>query len=392
MFIYKTFKVLLFSSLLISVFSVRSRKIVSNIDISDTRKKFSGFSIDFRGIDTANGTYWCLLQWSYDLTSLKRTYSEVGGGVGYGGLQTVTDGGKRHGIMSFWQIEYTEGEEKKKLCANRIYPKGNEKYFTGEGDGTNYIADYDWKTNVWYRFALYSWIDSTTKTVFMGQWYQNLETKEWTLYAYFDTKLDSTYLTGPLFQFQENYSSKFFGTESSFQIKNIYAIDKAYDEWVSLNKTRLYYNANAFNGDTAGTHDFGFANTYFYGSSGLPVDDQKAYDESHISSIYGGFNQPDTPPNYEKAKFKSLNAVLTITKLTITWAMDTKTCPCYAYTIFVYQSTTSGYKNIHSYVVTRPEQTKYIYSSSFKGQYKIEVRCNAFIHDYNVVNTVYKTV
>ena len=72
--------------------------------------------------------------------------------------------------------------------------------------------------------------------------------------------------------------------------------------------------------------------------------------------------------------------------------MDTKTCPCYAYTIFVYQSTTSGYKNIHSYVVTRPEQTKYIYSSSFKGQYKIEVRCNAFIHDYNVVNTVYKKI
>ena len=67
--------------------------------------------------------------------------------------------------------------------------------------------------------------------------------------------------------------------------KNIYVIDKTTQKWVSLDKTTLYVYWNVFNGETAGTCDYGFTSNYFYMSSGLPVDDQKEYVVSSVLVI-----------------------------------------------------------------------------------------------------------
>ena len=167
--------------------NTKARYLASNVAISKTSQKFTTFSIDFRGIDTPMHTYWCLLQWNMDLTKFKESHPDASGGLAYGGLQTTDT--EPHGIMSFWQVEYKENNQQKVIKSTRIYPKGQESTFDNEGSGTNFITTYKWSANVWYRYTVHCWEDNSAGNTFVGQWYQNLVTKEWTLFAYFDTKL-----------------------------------------------------------------------------------------------------------------------------------------------------------------------------------------------------------
>ena len=362
----------------------KARYLSSNLDISKTSKKFTTFSIDFRGIDTPPYTYWCLLQWNMDLTKFKESHQNVSGGLAYGGLQTTdTD---PHGIMSFWQVEYKENNQSKVVKSTRIYPKGQEGKFDNEGVGTNYISTYKWVANVWIRYTVHCWEDYSTGTTFVGQWYQNLQTKEWTLYAYFDTRLKGSYITGPLFQFQENYDPASFGLERSSQFKNMYVVEKGSGKWVSLNKTLLYINKGANKGDTAGTAEYGYTSNYFFMSSGLKVDDQKKYDEGK-TSITATITQPETPPDLTVPSFKSVSVILSTTKMTINWSLDSKTSPCYQYIINIFHSSTF----LKSEKITRPEVRAYSYTSVFKGEYQIQLFCNA-ISGFSTSKTINKTI
>ena len=257
-----------------------------------------------------------------------------------------------------------------------MYPKGTESEFGGEGEGTNYITEFDWPSNVWHRFVIRSWIDKEKGYTYCGNWIQNLETKEWTLYSYFNTNLINSYITGGLSQFQENYNANYFGEERSFRIKNMYAYDKSYEKWISLNTTKLSYDPASWGYNTAGTHEIGYTNNYFFGSSGLPVDDQKLYDESNPKSVTGTITQPELP-DFEKPVITSLSADITSSKLTIYWNYDSKKCPCYQYHIDISQNN----KKLHSYLSYRPEILKYEYSSNFKGTYKITLTCDAISNE-----------
>ena len=368
---------LLTSFLLTFIICPSAKNIYSTPDISKTSNKIEGFTIDFRGIDTPDATYWALCRWNMDLTEFKKTHKDVTGGTAYGGLQTKSGG--RVAILSFWEVGYKENDISKTHRANRLYPRGQESTFTGEGEGTNYIANYDWDSNVWYRFYIRSWVNPLTQDTYVGEWIQNLNTKEWTLFAYFNTNLQNSYLTKRLSFFQENFNSKTFGQERSFQIKNMYAYDKEYKKWISLDTTTLSYDAASWGYDTAGTHEIGFTSNYFYGSSGLRVDNQETYDASNPNAITGTIRQPEVP-DFTSPKFKSFTATLTKSKISINWSMDSKTSPCYSYQIVVlkYDSISRSYRDvIVNYPISRPEETSYIYSSTFSGTYLIRVTCNA---------------
>ena len=234
-------KLFIFSMISLSiVICPLAHAIYSDPDLSKASRQFEAFTIDFRGIDTPNSTYWSLCNWQMDLTDFKKTHTDVTGGGAYGGLQTIVNG--KTAILSFWEVLYKENGETKSHRASRIYPKGDESTFGGEGEGTNYIHEFNWPTNVWHRFVIYSWLDGTNNDTYVGEWIQNLETKEWTLFAYFNTKLKNSFITGGLSQFQENYNTKYYGTERSFHIKNMYAFDKNYQKWISLDTTTLAYD------------------------------------------------------------------------------------------------------------------------------------------------------
>ncbi len=387
MFIFKKYSFLVLSIILIFVTCPMSKNIYSDPILTETSRKFNSFTIDFKGTKTPNSTYWALCNWGMDLTEFKKEHSDATGGGAYGGLQTLIN--SKTAILSFWEILYKENGQQKSHRAKRIYPSGDESSFGGEGEGTNYIHEFNWATNVWYRFVIHSWTDYSTKNTFVGEWIQNLNTKEWTLFAYFNTNLKNSYIIGGLSQFQENFNAKYFGVERSFQIKNMYAYDRSYKKWISLNSSRLSFDPPEWNYDTAGTHEIGYTNDYFYGSSGLPVDDQKVYDSKH-PAIVGTIKQPNTP-NFIQPTFKLLLATITSTKLTVEWQITTNTCPCYEYIITIQQSSNSQYKTIHTYTTSRPEQKTYTYTSSFKGTYKIGVKANA-ISGTQVYKEITKTI
>ena len=340
-------------------------------DLSKTSKKFNTFTIDFRAIDAPMYTYWCLLQWDMDLTKFKESHPNASGGRVYGGLQTKENG--PYEIMSFWQVEYKENNQQKVIKSTRIYPKGTEGTFDNEGVGTNFLSPFKWSANVWYRYTVHCWEDHLTGNTFVGQWYQNLVTKEWTLYAYFDTRLKGSYITGPLFQFQENFNPATFGLERSCQFKNMYVFDKIANKLVSLYNTTLDYYKGFNNGDNAGTSEFGSTSNYFYMSCGLKVDDQKKYDASKPSSIIATITQPETPPDLTAPSFISFNVRLTTTKMAIYWNLDSKASPCYQYLINIFHSG----KFLKSEKITRPEIRTHSITSVFKGEYQIQLICNA---------------
>jgi hypothetical protein len=388
MFFSKKYSLLILSILLIFVTCPLSKAIYSNPILTETSGKFNTFTIDFRGIDTPNSTYWALCNWGMDLTDFKKTHPDATGGGAYGGLQTVING--KQAIISFWEVLYKENGKEKSHRASRVYPSGDEHSFGGEGEGTNYIHEFDWPTNVWIRFVIHSWTDYLTKRTFVGEWIQNLNTKEWTLFAYFNTNLNNSYIIGGLSQFQENYNAQYNGVERSFQFKNMYTYDRTYKKWISLNSTQLSFDPAEWKFDTSGTHEIGYTNNYFYGSAGLPVDNQKEYDENYPAAIIGSIMQPKTP-NFIEPTFKYLLATITSTKITIDWEITSNTCPCYEYEITIQQSNNSGYKTIHTYTTSRPEQKTYTYTSSFKGTYKIGIKANA-ISATQIYKEITKTI
>ena len=381
----KLFAISIFLFSLVYVTCPMAKNIYSNPDLSKTSKKFEGFTIDFRGIDTPDQTYWALCNWNMDLTDFRRTHPNAEGGGAYGGLQTKLNG-EKVSILSFWEVLYKEGGVEKSHRATRMYPVGDESSFGGEGEGTNFIYKYDWPTNVWHRYVLRSWLDSNGDT-FVGQWIQNLSNNEWTLFAYFNTKLKNSYIIGELSQFQENFDAKYFGEERSFHIKNMYAFDKSYQKWISLATSTLSYDPSSWGYNTAGTHDIGYTTNYFYGSSGIPVDNQKVYDDRNPPKV-GTISQPATP-NFSKPQFDFLNIGLNSNYMTIFWRMNSKTTPCYKYEIKIFNYKNNAYNILHTYKSYKPEDNKYVYSSYFGGKYQVSATCYSISNDL-VTTTAYK--
>ena len=337
-------------------------------DLTKTSNKFNTFTIDFRGIDTPPATYWSLANFHMDTTEFEKTHSEVSGGGAYAGLQILSNG-SRVAIISLWKITYKENGVEKELRANRIYPKGGEMYFSGEGEGTTYRATYNWQSSVWHSFVIHAWDDRETGKTFLGLWIQNLKTEEWTLFAYFNTNLSKSYIGGgygALAFFQENFDKKYANLERFFQLKNMYVFDRTKSDWTSIDTSELYYSK-----DSSDTCEVGHTLYYFYGYSQPTVKEK----HENIYNVKGSITQPGKP-HCGYPEFESFNVTLTSSKAKITWKMNSKNCPCYLYNIYIKQKTVNGdYKNIYSISITRPETTSYTYSSTFKGDYDFEVKC-----------------
>ena len=354
-----------------------SKCIFSVPDLTETNNKFNTYTIDFRGIDTPPSTYWSLVNFNLDLTDFKKTHSDVTGGGAYAGLQTLSNG-EKVAIISFWKINYKEDGEIKTLRFNRIYPPGEEMNFSGEGEGTTYRASYNWKTNVWYRFVLHTWEDTKTKNILIGVWIQDLSTKEWTLFSYFNTNLNNSYIgggNGALSLFQEIYRKLDFNYDRSFQFKNMYVFDKTYKQWESINTAYLYYNENPLLSKGVGYTQF-----YFYGFSAARFQGQDNSGENN-NHFKASISQPRSP-DFAKPAFKQFNINLNGEKLEVDWEIDSTSCPCYQYSYSLEILQESGYNTIFSSKITNPEICTFTLYGHFKGTYRITVKATALSNEF----------
>ena len=371
--------------LLLAIINHSVKSIYSVPDLSGTSNKFNTFTIDFRGIDTPPATYWSLANFHMDTTEFEKTHSDVSGGGAYAGLQTLSDG-SRVAIISFWKLKYKENDVEKELKFNRIYPKGDEMNFSGEGEGTTYRGTYKWESSVWYSFVLHTWDDQETGKTLIGLWIQNLKTQEWTLFSYFNTNLPNSYIGGgwgALSFFQEIFNSQYEDLDRFFQLKNMYVFDRTEKRWISINTSELRYSEGL-----KGTREVGNTLYHFYGYSGPTINAK----HDNIYTVKGTISQP-IQPHGGYPGFESLKGTFTSTKATVTWKMGSKYCPCYKFLIEIKQKLSTGsYKVIHSTYITRPEVTTYTYTSTFKGTYYFDMKgfsiCNEPVMKDSELTTV----
>ncbi len=324
--------------------------IYSDPDLSKTSKAFDSFVIDFRGARTPILTYWALCNFGlYFSEETKAEFPGITGGGAYAGLQRLENYKGRRAIMAFWEMTYGEGEEKTIMRATRVFPKGKESNFGGEGEGTNCILPYDWQTGTWYRMALHAWNDAETGKTFVGQWVCNLETGKWDLISYFNTRLTNSCLRGGMSLFQENFIggvNQF--VEREFHVKNMYVLDHFDGEWKSLDATNISWGDGG--GDNkAGKHYFGATKEYFFGVGGGAIEekDQKAYNEASVKRARFEIEQPAQPSlgKIEIASFEVKDGKAT-------WALTDTSAPQLSYKLTCYEA--NGEVLAESYV-TRPE-------------------------------------
>ena len=309
-----------------------------------TSGKFDTFTIEFRGIQTPNYTYWALANFALDLSDLKtiRAYPGITGGGAYAGLQHRSPTQGKAAIMSFWEMKYLGS---KRLDVQQMYPYGQDTNFTGEGEGKSAIVPYGWDDNKWYRMVIHTWEDIETGTTFAGQWFQNMESGEWTLTIYYNTNVYNSCFKGGMGLFQENYIST-YEEEREFNTKNIYAIDHKTGEWVSLASCNVSYgNGGAAN--KAGAHSFGATEEYFWGKAGGVVEDQDTYEKQALKSKIFKIQQPATP-TFNTPKLNSL----TIDGGKATWEVSATDMPQLSYKLDVID--TEG-KTLLTKEQTRPE-------------------------------------
>ena len=243
-----------------------AHNIYSDPVLDGTSGRYSGFLIDFCSDHAAASTYWALCNWNMDITDFKSKYTVLGSensAGAYAGLQSRVDGKKA--IMSFWEIKYLdENNNEQSLRAKRVYPEGGEtNQFGGEGEGSNYITDYYWKTGKWYRMYICCYDDASTGHTFVEQWVMDIEKGVWTKISCFDTGLCHSYFKGAMSQFMENYSWKYSNEVRTFAYRNMYVREYDTGEWKALNESTLSIDTGY--GNKKGNFAFTADGNTFYG-------------------------------------------------------------------------------------------------------------------------------
>ena len=271
-----------------------AHNIYSDPDLSATSRRFSAFSIDFCAEYAPKYSYWALCNWSMDVSSLSNQYTVLDSGGAYAGLQITDDGPV--GIMSFWEIRYKNRNGlETTLNAKRLFPSGEESYFGGEGDGTNYIGPYNWKPGRWYRMLLRCSDNSAGNTI-VEQWVMDLSANTWTLLSRFDTGLQHSCFIGDMSQFMENYSGSTATEFRSFRYKNLWVKEYGTNSWKALTRSTL--SVDTWWDNKKGYYAFGCDGSSLWGvTCGYGTDIVKTNPDQITSGSFAipGGNQPSEP-------------------------------------------------------------------------------------------------
>ena len=337
--------------------SQREEKMAHNIymepDLSSGSGEYRAFQIDFYGEKTPENTYWALCNWGM----------KDGFGA-YGGLQSA-GGGRRVAIMSFWEGE----RDGKMLRAERVYPSGTESNFGGEGDGTHWIGDYNWKTGSWYRMLFCCWDDAETGYTFVGQWVIDLSSGKWTLMSAFNTNIKNSAMTGGLSLFQENFCKNRDYLARKFRVKNIYAYDNIKNKWLSLDTVWFSYDPPEWGYETAGTHEFGAGTDYFWGQAGEYVADQAAYDARMPRNGDFSIKQPANPET-ASSEISELKAENTNGNINICWSISDLNAPVINAVAKIYDRDN---RKTDQKTISNPWEHSILFNRSYYSTYRVEL-------------------
>lgn len=289
---------------------------------------FDTYTIDFYIASDAENTFWSLCNYNvYQSLAVKKMYGTIFDRGGLSGVQRQA-GGNGKALLSHREMENDQGSH---IYMKRMYPKID---FGGESVGLTILNTYEWESNKWYRMVLHAFEDLETKTTFVGMWLMDTDTGTWTLYAYYDTMLPQSCLTGDLHLFVENFYHISATQEREIRIKNMYVQLHRDKSWMSLDTSVLSHCNNVANNKT-GAHSFGATEEYFWLKSGGVVQDQEAYDLENPVSGRFTIQQPDTP-EFAKPMIKETSLVKNNEdQWVIRWEMEQDSSPQLSYTLDV---------------------------------------------------------
>lgn len=237
-------------------------------NLSSVKGNIRTYSICFRSntAQPAPGTFWALSNFGF--TGQDQGKQTTGG---YAGFQVYDryHNNQPAAILSMFQKDPTKTDG---TCATYMYPNNTSKGLGAIGNEEpacfNTNKPFDWEGQTWYRMVLHCWNDNDNGTTFIGMWIQNMKTREWKLFSYYDTKLRNAAMRGDMGFFQENFAPQEFTTRQ-YDIKGIYAKDTYDNMWKSVNSARQSYSGSYARGNPS----FGVAKDengeqYFTGSVG----------------------------------------------------------------------------------------------------------------------------
>ena len=300
------------------------------------------FTIEFKSTQTPAATYWSLANFGWYISKqTQNRYRGITAGGSYAGLQD--HGNRTAAIIAFWEWYYKDSNsETQKLHAWRMYPEckkcpnctpaDHHSYFGGEGEGVNWITTYTWEDDHWYRMLLHTWTDIETATTFCGLWFEDVETHEWKLITYFDTKLINSCMEGNMHFFMENYVGTTIDEERDVFMRNIYYVPHGTGEWKS-NPSTVLSHCNNWANNKLGNHSFGATEEYFWAKSGGLLDDpskQAALDASQPPQEFT-ITQPDQP-TFGTPAFKEVRVMENSDgEMALRWRMAADSTPQLSY-------------------------------------------------------------
>ena len=235
--------------------------------LSPEEKKvgFTGFVIDFYTDREAVGTYWALCNWRMNTDAMQAELkaTSITQPKCYAGLQFTTGDPKSN--IAFWQTEYVlnlDKEHPKYINARDklVFPNSNMSYFGGEGEGRNYLTQYDWSPNKWYRMYIECYDDDNGYTL-VSQYIQDVSTGKWTKICTVNTNLKHSYFVGDMHQFMEDYRHQNANLIRTFGYRNIY-VKKRNGGWKFISSATLTTDDNS---NKKGVAALGCSNTVLYG-------------------------------------------------------------------------------------------------------------------------------
>lgn len=266
-----------------------AHNIYSDPDLKDFSGKYTGFLIDFKADYDPVGTYWALCNWNMDLSDFRKWYPDAKGAGAYAGFQNTVNG--RKSIMSFWEVQYTDVDgSKKSHRAKMLYPNTFTNSFGGEGEGSNYIGDYAWQGDHWYRMYLGCYTDPVSGHTLVEQWAKDIDAGEWKKLCVFDTGLYNSCIKGGLSQFMEDYDCGTCCQPRSFEYKNIYVREVGSDSWKPV--TRSCLSVDTWYGNKKGSFFYGGTVARLYG-----ITIGKGADKAGANATIKGYFDiiPDAP-------------------------------------------------------------------------------------------------
>lgn len=260
------------------------------------RGGFIEYAADFKADYLPGGTYACLLNWTFDVSSLKKQYAKVDtqGVSGYCGFQVGSDG-THQAILTLWDVTCTDASGRETVIRPRMRMTApgavtesiTGDWVTGEGNFTHSLIPYNWQAGRTYRLLVQLGQVPENGNVLVLMYVYDLTSGQWTELAEYDTGMKDIWFDWGC-AFLEDFSWPLDPAIRSLEVSNIRIHPRGSDSWKSL-RTGTFSSCYDYRGSYAYGAD---ADTFWCITTGLEGCWKNPASDKRFTVMNGASGQP----------------------------------------------------------------------------------------------------